>query len=118
MPVRQRTAHHDGLLIGRRDLSALEQRAQAFDDLGRPLGQVGDGALPDLAAVAIALPQQDRGRRVPVGYGFDIHGANMSYLMTFRNINIITYMATYSGPNSRKLTTFNRLQIFQEGSSV
>ena len=26
--VRQRAAHHDGLLIGRRDLSALEQRAK------------------------------------------------------------------------------------------
>ena len=28
MPNWQRTAHHDGLLIGRRDLSALEQHAQ------------------------------------------------------------------------------------------
>ena len=62
MPVRQGAAHHDGLLIGRRHRSALEQRAQAFDDLGRPLGQVRDGALLDLAAVAIALPQQDGGR--------------------------------------------------------
>src|SRR5207342_1581020 len=117
MPVRQCAAHHDGLLIGRRDLSALEQRAQSFDNLGRPMGQVSDGALPDLAAVAITLPQQDGGRRVPVGHGFDIHGANMSYLMTYRNINIIIYMATYSGPNSRKLTPYNRLQIFHEGSS-
>ena len=49
MPVRQGAAHHDGLLIGRRHRSALEQRAQAFDDLGRPLGQVRDGALLDLA---------------------------------------------------------------------
>ena len=86
-------------------------------NLGRPMGQVGDGALSDLAAVAIALPQQDGGRRVPVGHGFDIHGANMSYLMTSRNINILIYMATYFWPNSRKLTAFNRLQIFQEGSS-
>ena len=77
MPVRQRAAHHDGLLIGRRDLSPLEQRAQAFDNVGRPTGQVGDGALLDLAAVPIALPQQDGRRRVPVGDGFDIHGINV-----------------------------------------
>jgi hypothetical protein len=56
MPVRQGAAHHNGLLTGRCDRSALEQRAQSFDDLGRPTGQVGDGAFLDLAAVAIALP--------------------------------------------------------------
>ena len=82
MPVRQRAAHHDGLLIGRRDLSPLEQRAQAFDNVGRPTGQVGDGALLDLAAVPIALPQQDGRRRVPVGDGFDIHGINVPLFST------------------------------------
>ena len=76
MAVRQGAAHHDGLLAGRRDFPALEQRAQPFDDLGRPIGQVGDRALLDLAAVPIALPQQDGGRRVPVRDGFDIHGRN------------------------------------------
>ena len=40
-----------------------------------PHGQ--DRALLDPSAVAIALPQQDGGRRVPVGHGFDIHGAIM-----------------------------------------
>jgi hypothetical protein len=74
MAVRQRATHDDGLVIGRRHLAALEQRAQPFDDLGRPIGQVGDSVLLDLAAVAIALAQQDRGRRIPVGDRFDIHG--------------------------------------------
>jgi hypothetical protein len=37
--------------------------------------------------------------------------------MTFSNINIAIYMATFLCQNSRKLTTFNRLQIFQEGSA-
>jgi len=57
MPMRQRAAHHDGLLTGRRDRPALEQRAQPFDNFRRPIGQVGDRALLDLSAVAIALPQ-------------------------------------------------------------
>ena len=38
MAVRQRAAHDDGLLIGRRDLPALEQRAQPFDEFGWPVG--------------------------------------------------------------------------------
>jgi len=38
-------------------------------------------------------------------------------MMIFSNINIAIYMATFLCQNSRKLTTFNRLQIFQEGSS-
>ena len=60
MAVWQRAAHHDGLLTGRRDFPALEQRAQAFDDLGRPIGQVGDRALFDFSAVAIALAAEWR----------------------------------------------------------
>src|SRR6202022_449067 len=77
MAVRQRAAHDDAFLIGRRHLAALQQGAQPFDDLGRPIGQVGDGALLDLAGVAIALAQQDRGRRVSGGDRFDIHGTTV-----------------------------------------
>ena len=95
MAVRQRAAHHDGLLTGRRDFPALEQRAQAFDDLGWPIGQIGDRALFDFSAVAIALSQQDGGRRVPVRDGFDIHGATMPRIAPLSNDNIINYMATF-----------------------
>src|SRR6185295_10312245 len=77
MAVRQRAAHDDAFLIDRRHLAALEQGAQPFDDLGRPIGQVGDGALLDLVGVAIALAQQDRGRRISVGDRFDIHGTTV-----------------------------------------
>src|ERR1700739_2189951 len=72
-----RAAGDDPCLIVRRHLAALEQGAQSFDDLGRPIGQVGNGALLDLAGVAIALAQQDRGRRVSVGDRFDIHGTTV-----------------------------------------
>src|SRR5271165_6144319 len=118
MPVRQGAAHHNGFLIGRRDPAALEQRAQAFDDLGRPVGQVRDGALLDLAAVPIALPQQDGGRRVPVRDGFDIHGATMPRIAPLSNDNIINYMATFLWPFSQNSSFFNRLSISKVGSSV
>ena len=118
MAVRQRAAHHDGLLTGRRDFPALEQRAQAFDDLGRPIGQIGDRALFDFSAVAIALSQQNGGRRVPVRDGFDIHGATMPRISPLSNNNIINYMATFLWPFSQNSAFFNRLSIFHVGSSA
>ena len=41
----------------------------------RPVGQIEEGALLDLAGLAIALAQQDRGRRIAVGDGLDVHGS-------------------------------------------
>src|SRR3954470_10845664 len=57
---------------------ALEHAAQALDGSGRPVGEVAQRAFAHLAALAIALAQQDGGRRVPVRDGFDIHAANAS----------------------------------------
>ena len=56
------------------DGAAFEHAAQAFDVGGGPVGEVAEGALTDLAVLAIALAQQDGRGRVPVGDGFDIHG--------------------------------------------
>jgi len=38
------------------------------------VGQIGEGAFDDLAALTVALTQEDRGRGVPVRDGLDIHG--------------------------------------------
>src|SRR3954463_4137296 len=59
-------------------LAALEHATQALDVSGRPVGKVAQRAFAHLAALAIALAQQDGGRRVPVRDGFDIHAANVS----------------------------------------
>ena len=63
---------------GGNDGAALEHAAQAFDVGGGPVGEVAQRAFADLALVAVALAQQDGGRRVPVRDGFDIHGVNGS----------------------------------------
>jgi len=94
MAVRQGAPHDDALPVGRRGGAALEQCAQSLDELARPIREIGDGALLDLCAIPIALAQQDRGRRIPVGDGFDIHGFNITQKNHIINNNIIIYMAT------------------------
>ena len=55
------------------DGAALEHAAQALDVGRGPVGQVAQGALTDLALVAVALAQENGGWRVPVRDRFDIH---------------------------------------------
>src|SRR6202034_1751211 len=74
MAMRQRAGDGEGLAVRGDDGAAFEDAAQAFD-MGRgPVGEIAEGALPDLAVFTVALAQQDGGGRVPVGDGFDIHG--------------------------------------------
>ncbi len=47
--------------------SGLAEPAQSLDEVGRPLGEVGDGAVLDLAVPAERFAQQDAGRRVAIG---------------------------------------------------
>ena len=75
MAVRQRADDGEGVALGGDDGAAFEHAAQALDVGGRPIGEVAERALPDLAVLAVALAQQDGRRRVPVGDGFDIHGS-------------------------------------------
>src|SRR6185437_12389920 len=77
--MREAAGDGEGVAFGGDDGAALEHTAQAFDVGGGPVGEIAEGALPDLAALPVALAQQDRGGRVPVGDGFDIHGGVWAY---------------------------------------
>ena len=66
----------EGVVLGGDDGAAFEHAAQALDVGGGPVGQVAQGALTDLAVLAVGFAQQDGGGRVPVRDGFDIHGVN------------------------------------------
>src|SRR5215210_7661209 len=76
--VGQAAGDGDGVVLGGDDGAALEHTTQAFDVSRGPVGEVAEGAFADLALVAVALAQEDGGRRVPVRDGFDIHAANGS----------------------------------------
>ena len=53
---------------------ALDHPAQVVDLLGGPIGEIGQGHLTDLAALANGLAQEHGGRGVAVGHNVDIHG--------------------------------------------
>ena len=78
--------------------AALEQDLEAVDQGGRPLGEVGEGAFADLAALAEGLAQEDGGRRVAVGDGLDVHGhglyEDISSMSTYISRYYGNYMAT------------------------
>ena len=74
MAVRQAAGDGEGVVLGGDDGAALEHAAQAFDVGWGPVGEVAQRAFTDLAVLAVALAQEDGGRRVPVRDGFDIHG--------------------------------------------
>ena len=60
--VRQLAGDGESVALGGDDGAALEHAAQAFDVGGGPVGEVAQGALTDLAVLAIGLAQQDGGR--------------------------------------------------------
>ena len=65
----------------------LSSARSALDQLGGQSREIGERALLDLAAVAIALAQQDGGRRVAVRHG--------SMYMAEHNIPIMSTKITY-----------------------
>src|SRR4051794_20777609 len=75
MAVRQRPAEGEDLRggRGRNDGSALEKGLEALEEVGRPVGEVEEGALLDLPALAVGLAQQDGRGRAAVGDELDLH---------------------------------------------
>jgi hypothetical protein len=55
--------------IGRLIEFAPQEVPQSFNARGRPVGEVGEGAVLDLAVLAKGLAQEDGGRGVAVGGG-------------------------------------------------
>ena len=74
MAVRQAADDGEGITLGGNDRAAFEDAAQTLDVGCGPVGKIAQCALTHLAAFAVALAQQDRGGRVPIRNGFDVHG--------------------------------------------
>ncbi len=85
MTMRQRADDGDGILFLGDDSAAFEQRLEAGDPLVRPVGEVQERALLDLAGLAIALAQQDGRGRAAIGDGFDIHGNIITIILHLGN---------------------------------
>jgi len=65
-------------LGGRQQAVTAQHRPQQIDALGRPARQVGERAVLGFAVLAVALAQQDRRWRAPIGYDRNIHAQTES----------------------------------------
>src|SRR5205823_8012450 len=92
MTKRQRADDGNGILVLGNDGAAFEQCLEAGDPLLRPVGEVQQRALLDLASLAVALAQQDGRGRVAIGDRFDIHG---SMIATAPRLTIKIYPITW-----------------------
>ena len=68
----EQEAEHASELRGPRELDGLvelapQQAAEGFDAGGGPVGEVGEGAVLNLAVVAEGFPEEEGGRGVAVG---------------------------------------------------
>ena len=95
MTMREGAVHDDRLFADRARLPAFEKGAKPFDEFGRPVGEIEQCAFFDLTVLAIGFAQEDGGRRVPVGDGFDIHGRMIAPHQRSYNHKITNYMATF-----------------------
>ncbi len=79
--MRQGAADGDGLLEAGEGNAAAEQSAEAGDDPGGQVGEVGDGFAANALAVAPSLAEEDGRGAVAVGDGFDVegHGAGITW---------------------------------------
>src|SRR5207237_812664 len=85
MTMRQRADDGNGILVLGNDGAAFEQCLEAGDPLVRPVGEVQQRALLDLASFAVALAQQDGRGRVAIGDRFDIHGSMIATVIRPNN---------------------------------
>jgi hypothetical protein len=110
--------------------AALQEDAQAIDDVRGALGEVGDGAFFDLAVVAEGLAEEYGRGRVAIGDGVDVHGHSSGITMDdlvvtcqqdesdFRMQTPIIYMDTHCAAVEVKSFDKNNLQGRPSGTSV
>ena len=78
--VGQGTLDSEGLPLGD-ELHAAQRQGEGFDGLPRAGGEVGDGALEDLAALAARFAQEDGRGRIPIGDDVDEHGLSIAHII-------------------------------------
>jgi hypothetical protein len=73
---------------------AFQDAAESIDLGGRPMREVGEGAVADLAVETKGLAEEDSGRGVAVGDVGDVHAYIVSYKYIIVKYNNIYYMTT------------------------
>src|SRR6202047_135279 len=76
-------------ILGRDEGFIAQQAAEGLDFFLGPIGEVGQGALAGFVAFAPALAEEDGGRGVAVGDGFDVHGSYYAHLLIIVKDNML-----------------------------
>jgi hypothetical protein len=77
--------------------SAPENLARSGDPLGRPVGEVGEGAVVNLAILAEGFAEEDGGRRTAVVDDRNIHVDILAWFSRNYRHNPTLYMTTIGG---------------------
>jgi hypothetical protein len=77
---------------GSEDSGALQDGAERIDFGWRPVGEIGDGAVVDLAVFAEALAEEDSGRGAAVRDDSDVHVDRIRTLFNQYKHNRVIYM--------------------------
>src|SRR5450755_3960495 len=100
-------------ILGRDEGFVAQQAAESLDFFLGPIGEVGQGALAGFVAFAPALAEEDGGRGVAVGDGFDVHGSYYAHLLTIvKDYVLLTWEHFHRGKfdlRSNKSETYRRI---------
>src|ERR1700722_7524688 len=99
MPVRQAAQQAQSCRLVPAQQLVAKQTPQRLDLGRRPVRDVGQRALPDLAALAIGLPQQVGGRRSPIRNPIHVHDTRESCRSTPVKKKTTFYLGTTITPN-------------------
>jgi hypothetical protein len=94
--MRQRTADLKAFAADRGESLAAQGGTQSFDALDRQLGEVGEGAVLDLAVLAVGFPQQEGRSGVAVRDLGDVHEASNQTDSACVNGNFVGCLTTLS----------------------
>src|SRR3984893_391268 len=90
-----------------------QQSAEGLDFFLGPIGEVGQGALAGFVAFPPALAEEDGGRGVAVGDGFDVHGIYYAHLVIIVKENVLVTWEHFHyakfGLRSNKSETYLRI---------
>ena len=113
--VRQAAGHGEGISARRDDRAALQHAAQALDVSDGPVGEVAQSALTDLAALAVALAQEDR--RAASSGSERLRCTWPSMQHTGRGVQVLKYEITWLRFRRRRLSkSFQQLERESAGT--
>src|SRR5580692_4969012 len=100
-------------ILGRDEGFVAQQAAEGLDFFLGPIGEVGQGALAGFVAFAPALAEEDGGRGVAVGDGFDVHGSYYARLLIIVKDHMLLTWEHFHGAKfglrSNKSETYRRI---------